>query len=48
MGFPDSSVGKTDAKAEAPIFQPPGVKRQVIGKDLDLGKDWWKEEKGVI
>ena len=31
--------GKTDAKAEALIFWPPAVKRRLIGKDPDAGKD---------
>ena len=31
-------IGRTDAKAEAPILGPPAVKSQVIGKDLMLGK----------
>ena len=30
---------RTDAEAEAPIFWPPDVKSQLIGKDLDAGKD---------
>ena len=33
-------IGRTDAKAEAPIFWPPDVKRQLTGKDPDAGKDW--------
>ena len=31
--------GKSDAKTEAPIFWPPDVKSQLIGKDPDAGKD---------
>ena len=31
--------GRTDAEAEAPILWPPDVKSQLIGKDLDAGKD---------
>ena len=31
--------GRTDAEAEAPIFWPPDVKSQLIGKDLDAEKD---------
>ena len=38
-------IGRTDAKAEAPILWPPDVKRKLIGKDPDAGKDWWEEEK---
>ena len=40
-------IGKTDAEAEAPIFWPPDVKSQLIGKDLDAEKDWRQEEKGT-
>ena len=36
-------IGRTDA--EAPIFWPPDVKSQLIGKVLDTGKDWKQEEK---
>ena len=32
-------IGRTDAKAEAPIFWPLDVKSQLIGKDPDAGKD---------
>ena len=32
-------VGRTDAEAEAPIRWPPDVKRQLIGNDLEAGKD---------
>ena len=32
-------IGRTDAKAEAPIFCPPDVKNWLIEKDLDAGKD---------
>ena len=39
-------IGRTDAKAEAPIFWPPDVKSQLIGKDPDAGKDW-RQEKGT-
>ena len=39
-------IGRTDAKAEAPIFWPPDVKSQLTGKDPDAGKDWG-QEKGV-
>ena len=40
-------IGRTDAEAEAPIFWPPDVKTQLIGKDPDAGKDWRQEEKGT-
>ena len=38
-------IGRTDAKAEAPIVWPPEVKNWLIGKDPDAGKDWRQEEK---
>ena len=31
--------GRNDAKAEAPVFWPPDVKSQLIGKDPHAGKD---------
>ena len=40
-------IGRTDAKAEASIFWPLDVKRQLNGKDPDAGKEWGQEEKGV-
>ena len=39
-------IGRTDAEAEFPILWPPNVKSQLIGKDLDAGKDWRQEEEG--
>ena len=41
------SIGKTDAKAKAPIRWPPDVKNWLIGKDPDAGKDWRQKEKGT-
>ena len=38
---------RTDAEAEAPILWPLDAKNWLIGKDLDAGKDWEQEEKGV-
>ena len=38
-------IGRTDAKAEAPIFWPPDVKNWLIKKDCVAGKDWRQEEK---
>ena len=38
-------IGKTDAEAEAPILGSPDVKRWLIWKDPDAGKDWGQEEK---
>ena len=32
-------IGRTDAKAEAPILWPPDAKSWLIEKDLDAGKD---------
>ena len=40
-------IGRTDAKAEAPILWPPDVKGHLIGKDPDPGKDWRWEKKGT-
>ena len=40
-------TGRTDAEAEAPILWPPDVKNWLIWKDLDAGKDWRQEEKGM-
>ena len=42
-----SFIGKTNAKAEAPILWPPDVKSWLIGKDPDAGKDWKQKEKGA-
>ena len=38
-------IGRTDA--EAPILWPPYAKNWLIRKDLDAGKDWRQEEKGM-
>ena len=40
-------IGRTDAKAEAPILWPPDAKNWFIGKDPDARKDWRQEEKGT-
>ena len=32
-------IGRTDAKAEAPILWPSDMKSQLIGKDLDAGAE---------
>ena len=40
-------IGSTDAEAEVPILWPPFDKNWLIGKDPDVGKDWWQEEKGT-
>ena len=40
-------IGRTDAKAEAPVLWPPDAKSWLTRKDPDAGKDWRQEEKGV-
>ena len=40
-------IGRTDAEAETPILWSPDVKNWLLGKDLDVGKDWRQEEKGT-
>ena len=40
-------TGRTDAEAEAPTLWPLDEKSQFTGKDIDTGKDWGQEEKGV-
>ena len=40
-------IGRTDAKAETPIFWPPDVKNRLIRKDPDAGKDWGEDENGM-
>ena len=40
-------IGRTDAEAETPILWSPDVKNWLIWKDLDAGKDWRWEEKGM-
>ena len=39
--------GRIDAKSETPILWLPHVKRWLIGKDSDAGRDWGQEEKGT-
>ena len=41
-------IGRTDAKAEAPVLWPPHAKSWLIGKDFDAGRDWGQEEKGRL
>ena len=36
-----------DAEAETPVLWPPHVKRWLIRKDSDAGRDWGQEEKGT-
>ena len=40
-------IGRTDAKAEAPILWPPDGKSRLIGKDPEAEKDRGQEEKRV-
>ena len=40
-------IGRTDAEAETPTLWPPDGKNWLIGKDLNSGKDWRQEEKGM-
>ena len=41
-------IGRNDAIAETPVLWPPHAKSLLTGKDLDAGKDWGQEEKGMI
>ena len=38
-------IGRTDVKAETPVFWPLDAKSWLIWKDPDVGKDWRQEEK---
>ena len=38
-------IGRTDAEAEASVFQSTDVNSQLIGKVPDAGKDWGQKEK---
>ena len=40
--------GRIDAEAETPILWPLDMKKWLVGKDPDAGKDWRQEEKGTI
>jgi len=40
-------IGRTDAKAETPVFWLPDGKSWLIWKDPVVGKDWRQEEKGT-
>ena len=40
-------IGRTDAKAEAPVLWPPGVRSRLIRKDPDTVKDRRQEEEGT-
>ena len=39
-------IGRTDAKAETPIFWLPDAKGRLIGKDLEAGERLKGEEEG--
>ena len=41
-------IGRTDVEAETPILWPPDAKNWLMRKDLDAGKDWRWEKKGII
>ena len=38
-------IGRTDAIAGTPILWPPDVKKWLIGKDPDAGKDWGRRRR---
>ena len=40
-------TGRTDIEAESSILWLHDMKNWLIGKDLDAGKDWRQEEKGM-
>ena len=40
-------IRRTDTEAEAPILWTPTVTSWLMEKDLDAGKDWRQEEKGM-
>ena len=40
-------IGRTDVEAEILILWLPDAKSWLIWKDLDAGKDWRREEKGM-
>ena len=40
-------IGRTDVEAEAPKLWPPDGKSWIIGNDIDVGKDWRQDEKGM-
>ena len=40
-------IWRTDAEAATPMLLPPHAKIWLIGKDLDAGRDWGQEEKGM-
>ena len=40
-------IQRTDVEAETPILWPPDEKSWLIWKDLDAGKDWGPDKKGM-
>ena len=44
---PQIFIGRTNAEAEALILWPPDAKSWITGSDLDAGKYWRQEEKGM-
>ena len=40
-------IGRTDAKAEAPVLWPPDAKNWLNWKDPDAGKDWRQDDRGT-
>ena len=40
-------IGRTEVEAETLILWPPDAKSWLIWKDLNPGKDWGQEEKGM-
>ena len=40
-------IGRTDVKAETPVFWPPDAKSWLFWKDPNVGKDRRQEEKGM-
>ena len=41
-------IERTNVEAETPILWPPDVKKRLIWKDPDAGKDWRLEKKGTV
>ena len=44
---PEQSLERLMLKLRLPILWPHDVKNWLIGKDLDAGKDWRREEEGM-
>ena len=40
-------IRRTDVEGETPILWSPDVKNWLNGKDLDTGKDWRQDKKGM-